>query len=43
MASEHAAGVIIQPNLRFPPAIELALRYRLPALSHDVRQPGPAA
>jgi putative tryptophan/tyrosine transport system substrate-binding protein len=37
MASEHASAVIIQPNLRFPPAIELALKYRLPALSHDVR------
>jgi putative ABC transport system substrate-binding protein len=37
MISERAAAVIVQPSLPFTPAIELALKYRLPALSHDVR------
>jgi putative ABC transport system substrate-binding protein len=37
MISARAAAVIIQPSLPFPPAIELALKRRLPALSHDGR------
>jgi putative tryptophan/tyrosine transport system substrate-binding protein len=37
MIGAHAAAVIVQPSLPFPPAIELALKHHMPALSHDGR------
>jgi putative ABC transport system substrate-binding protein len=37
MVRERAAALIVQPSLPFAPAIALALKHGLPALSHDGR------